>query len=49
VIDRLPHLFARVHEHDDLLHAIAAGDPERARAIVTEHVATFEDEIRAVL
>jgi DNA-binding GntR family transcriptional regulator len=49
VIDRLPHLFARVHEHDEMLHAIAAGDPDRARDIVTEHVATFEDEIRAVL
>jgi DNA-binding GntR family transcriptional regulator len=49
VIDRLPHLFARVHEHDDALRAIAAGDPEHARAIVAEHVATFEREIRSVL
>jgi DNA-binding GntR family transcriptional regulator len=49
VIDRLPHLFTRVHEHDDVLHAIAAGESERAREIVAEHVATFEREIRAVL
>jgi DNA-binding GntR family transcriptional regulator len=49
VIDRLPHLFARVHEHQDVLHAIAAGEAERARAILIEHVATFEQEIRAVL
>ena len=49
VIDRLPHLFARVHEHDDMLDAIADGDPERARAILADHVATFEREIRAVL
>jgi DNA-binding GntR family transcriptional regulator len=49
VIDRLPHLFARVHEHDDVLHAIADGDPERARSILADHVATFEREIRAVL
>jgi DNA-binding GntR family transcriptional regulator len=49
VIDRLPHLFARVHEHDDMLHAIAAGEAERARAILADHVATFEREIRAVL
>ncbi len=49
VLDRLPHLFARVHEHDDVLHAIDAGDPERARATVAEHVATFEREIRSVL
>jgi len=49
VIDRLPHLFTRVHEHEDLLRAIAAGERERARAIVAEHVATFENEIRSVL
>ncbi len=49
VLDRLPHLLTRVHEHDDLLRAIADGDPERARAIITEHIETFEREIRAVL
>ena len=49
VIDRLPHLFTRVHEHDDLLHAIAAGEADQARAIVSDHVATFEREIRVVL
>ncbi len=49
VIDRLPHLFQRVYEHEALLEAIAAGDSERARAIVTGHVTTFEDEIRSVL
>ena len=47
VLDRLPHLFARVHEHEDLLHAIASGDPGRARAVVAEHIETFEREIRA--
>lgn len=49
VIDRLPHLFQRVYEHEALLEAIAAGDSRRARAIVTGHVTTFEDEIRSVL
>jgi DNA-binding GntR family transcriptional regulator len=49
VLDRLPHLFARVHEHDDVLHAIAAGEAARARDILAEHIATFEQEIRAVL
>ena len=44
VLDRLPHLFARVHEHDDLLRAILAGDADRAREIVAEHIATFERE-----
>src|SRR6202023_2814275 len=49
VLDRLPHLFARVHEHDDVLHAIAAGEADHARDTLAEHVATFEREIRAVL
>jgi DNA-binding GntR family transcriptional regulator len=49
VIDRLPHLFARVHEHDELLRAIAAGEGDRAREILAEHIATFEREIRTVL
>ena len=49
VLDRLPHLFARVHEHGDLLRAIIAGDAEHARATVAEHIEVFEHEIRAVL
>ena len=49
VLDRLPHLFARVHEHDDVLHAIAAGKPKQARDILADHISTFEREIRAVL
>jgi DNA-binding GntR family transcriptional regulator len=49
VLDRLPHLFARVHEHGELLRAIVASDHERARAVVGEHISTFDDEIRSVL
>ncbi len=49
VLDRLPHLFAHVHEHDDVLHAIAAGRADGARDLLVEHIATFEREIRAVL
>jgi DNA-binding GntR family transcriptional regulator len=49
VLGRLPHLFERVHEHTDLLHAVRAGDADGARAIAAEHVATFESEIRGVL
>ena len=49
VLDRLPHLFARVHEHDDVLRAIAAGQASRAQAVLCEHIATFEREIRTVL
>jgi DNA-binding GntR family transcriptional regulator len=49
VLDRLPHLSARVVEHEHLLDAIAAGDVERAREIAAAHVVTFEQEIRSVL
>ena len=49
VLDRLPHLFARVHEHDDVLKAIGDGAPERARRLLSRHIATFEREIRSVL
>jgi DNA-binding GntR family transcriptional regulator len=49
VLDRLPHLFDRVHEHRELLLAIREGDSPRARSIAAEHVATFESEIRGVL
>ena len=49
VIEQVPHLFARVHEHDDLLHAIRAGEADRARDIVATHIETFEREIRTVL
>jgi len=49
VLERLPGLPARVHEHRELLEAIAAHDAEQARAVMVEHVRTFEEEIRAVL
>ena len=49
VLERLPHLPARVHEHGDLLEAIRARDPERSRQILADHIATFETEIRSVL
>lgn len=49
VLDRLPHLFARVHEHHDLLRAIADGDAGRSREILAEHIETFEREIRSAL
>ena len=49
VIDRLPHLFQRVHEHETMLEAIAAREPEHAAQIAADHVDTFEREIRSVL
>ncbi|MGO9957795.1 MAG: GntR family transcriptional regulator [Solirubrobacteraceae bacterium] len=48
VLDRLPRMLA-LHGHDDLLRAIAGGEPQRAREIIVEHIETFEREIRAVL
>jgi DNA-binding GntR family transcriptional regulator len=49
VLDRLPHLVDRVHEHRELLLAVRAGEAGRAARIAGEHVATFESEIRGVL
>ena len=49
VLGRLPHLFERVHEHQELLHSIRAGDADGARTIAAAHVALFETEIRGVL
>ena len=49
VLDRLPHLTERVHEHRPLLEAVRDGDADRARAIAAEHVGTFATEIRSVL
>jgi DNA-binding GntR family transcriptional regulator len=49
VLDRLPHLFERVDEHRALLEEIREGNPNEAREILAEHVATFETEIRGVL
>ena len=49
VLERLPHLSARVHDHGDLLEAIGDRDPFRARAVMVEHIETFADEIRVAL
>ena len=49
VLERLPHLAARVHDHGDLLEAIGDRDPFRARAVMVEHIETFAGEIRGVL
>jgi DNA-binding GntR family transcriptional regulator len=49
VLDRLPHLTERVHEHRPLLEAIRDGEADSARGIAAEHVGTFAREIRSVL
>jgi DNA-binding GntR family transcriptional regulator len=49
VLERLPHLGERVHDHADLLEAIADRDPSRAREIMVEHIESFAGEIASVL
>jgi DNA-binding GntR family transcriptional regulator len=48
-LERLPDLADRVHEHRELLEAIASHHSERARTTMIDHVKTFEEEIRSVL
>ena len=48
-LDRLPTVDEHVAEHVELLHAIAAGDADRADALAREHVLGFEKAIRAVI
>jgi DNA-binding GntR family transcriptional regulator len=48
-LHRMPALFTHIDEHRALLQSISAGDAQRARRIVTEHVQTFERSIRDVL
>jgi len=49
VLDRDVRLREAVDEHVELLHAILAGEGERAEAIMRRHVTGFEREIRKVL
>jgi DNA-binding GntR family transcriptional regulator len=49
VLDRLPHLSESVLEHRALLRAVSDHQPELARRLAREHVATFEREIRSAL
>jgi DNA-binding GntR family transcriptional regulator len=49
VLERVPDLAARVHEHGELLEAVAGHRPELARAIMIDHVRAFEEAIRTAL
>jgi DNA-binding GntR family transcriptional regulator len=49
VLERLPALGERVHDHGELLEAIADRDAPRASETMVEHIEAFADEIRAVL
>lgn len=47
--DRLPDVTEHVHEHDELLKAVVAGENERADQIAVGHVDHFEQAIREVI
>jgi DNA-binding GntR family transcriptional regulator len=47
--DRLPGLAGHVDEHAHLLRAVIDGDGDKAAALAGEHVAHFEQAIRAVI
>ncbi len=48
-LDRVARLEDAVGEHQELLEAILAGEPERAEQVMRQHVAGFERAIRSVL
>lgn len=48
-LERVRQLKDAVHEHQDLLEAIAAGDADAAEACARQHVVEFEREIRQLL
>jgi len=47
VLDRLPGLGHAVHDQTHLLDALLAGDGDRARSIMSQHVLDFERELLA--
>ena len=48
-LDRLPGVGEHVREHVDLLHAIVAGDEDKAAELTLAHVEGFEQAIRKLL
>ncbi|MBT2550406.1 GntR family transcriptional regulator [Arthrobacter sp. ISL-65] len=49
VLEKLPPVSEHIAQHIELLECIAAGDSEAAARLTTQHVADFENLIRAVL
>lgn len=49
VLDKVPSVAGHIHEHAELLRAIADGDGETAGRMALEHVTSFEATIRTVL
>lgn len=48
-LDRLPTVDEHIAEHQALLKAVLDQDPETARSLASEHIASFEASVRAVL
>jgi len=48
-LDRLPTVDEHIAEHQALLKAVLDQDPETARSLAREHIASFEASVRAVL
>lgn len=49
VLNRLPSISGHITEHVELLHAILAGDADRAAALSAAHVTHFERTVRTIL
>ncbi len=49
VLPHLDFLPAAVEKHLDLVEAIKAGDPDRAEAIMRDHVQSFYDKVQEIL
>ena len=47
MLDRLPGLGHAVHDQTHLVEALLAGDDQRARSMMREHVLDFQREILA--
>jgi DNA-binding GntR family transcriptional regulator len=49
VLDQLDDVKEAVHKHQPIFEALQAGDEDRAERLIREHIAEFQQEIRAVL